>query len=147
MSPSSLPPQWETSEPDCDGRGSGCYECSYHNSGDNGYTICSEFPDGTGPFNGKPLCDPVAAIPDDWPPPDPNIFDPDPGEAPPGVPPPDTGGYDGGGFGGGDGGCETSPSHDCSDGIVIREMSELVPLASLLPRPITESQQVRAPWQ
>jgi len=117
-------PNWEDAEPDCGISGDGCYNCSYHNTGQNGYTICAENPDGTGPFNGKPLCDSVAEIPPDWPAPDPDITDPTPGDPPPDAPPPDSPpGDDTGDPGGpGSGTCDGSPSHDCSDSIVIREV-------------------------
>lgn len=99
-------PGWEGDDPDCGGAGGGCYLCSYHNTGQDGFTICSELPDGTGPCNGKACCEVVAQIPPDWPPPDPNDPpDPDPGAPPPDAPPPDSpgdGGGDGGGGGGGD---------------------------------------------
>ena len=52
--------------PTCDAIGSGCYECAYHHTGDSGYLICSENPDGTGPLNGQPLCSNVAQIPPGW---------------------------------------------------------------------------------
>lgn len=138
-------PLWEDQEPDCQGRGSGCYECSYHNTGDNGYTICSEEPDGSGPANGKPLCDSVAEIPPDWPPPSADITDPDPGQPPPDAPAPDTGDDGNPGDGGPGGGpCDGAFGDDCADGIVIREMSQQVPPVTLplVPNP---SMSVAAP--
>lgn len=84
-------PFQEGDVPDCSANGSGCYECTYHNTGDSGYTICSETPDGGGPFNGGPLCESVEEIPDNFPEPDPDAPpDPDPGQPPPDAPPPDS---------------------------------------------------------
>jgi len=127
-------PGWEGTEPDCAGSGSGCYLCAYHNTGDDGFTICSLNPDGSGPCGGKACCDAVIEIPPDWPAPDPDVTDPDPGAPPPNAPPPDSPpGDDTGDPGGpGDGICDGSPSHDCSDSIVIREMSELMPQVTAL---------------
>ncbi len=94
-------PGYQGSEPDCSGGNGGCYLCSYSNTGQDGYTICSELPDGSG----SSYCSDVSQIPDDWPPPNPDEPDPDPGAPPPDAPPPDspgTGGDGGGGGGGGD---------------------------------------------
>lgn len=113
-------PLWENAEPDCGGFGSGCYECAYHNTGDEGYTICAENPNGSGA-----LCDSVADLPDDWPDPDPGDTDPDPGQPPPDSPPPDAPPPDappppdnppGDGGGAGGGGCAPPDCHE-ADGI------------------------------
>lgn len=112
---------------DCSGKGTGCYECAYDNRGSSTYTICAETPNGS-----IALCDDVSQLPADWPDPDPGEIDPNPGEPPPNAPPPDSGDGSPGDGGPGSGGCVASPSHDCSDGIVIRQMSELVPPLTLL---------------
>lgn len=105
-------PLWEGSLPDCTADGSGCYQCTYANDGQDGFTICSENPDGTGPAGGKPLCDTVAQIPDGFPAPDPDAPpDPDPGTLPPDAPPPDSPPDEGGSPGGGSG-CQSPDCHE-----------------------------------
>jgi hypothetical protein len=88
--------------------GGGCYLCSYNNDGHDGYTICSENPDG----GGVSYCSDVTQIPDDWPPPDPGETDPDPGDPPPDAPPPDSPGTGGDGGTGGSGDCQPPDCHE-----------------------------------
>jgi hypothetical protein len=120
-------PGFQGAVPDCSGPGSGCYLCGYNNTGQDGYTICSENPDGS-----VALCAHVAEYPDDWPtisPDDPP--DPDPGEPPPDAPPPDSpGDGDGDGDGGGGGGGDCVPP-DCHQADLLPGR----PMVALLHRP------------
>jgi hypothetical protein len=91
-----------TTPAECVAQGGGCYQCGYTNTGEEGYTLCAENPDGSGA-----LCGVFDQLPDDWPQPD--TPDPDPGEPPPDAPPPDSPGDGGGDGGGGGGGGECLP--------------------------------------